>query len=112
MLGPALGFTLMTRIHLDPTTLTAFLVLITGMLSFANISFHAYVQDVSPSQAGSILGITNTFGTIMGGLGSYVAGILLDISGSMMPMYYISAGLCIYVFVYWMCTMDGQKLHI
>lgn len=112
MMGPALGFTLMTRVHLNSVTLTAFLVLITGALAFANVSFHAYVQDVSPSRAGFILGITNTFGTAMGIVGNLVAGILLDLSGSMESMYYISVGLCIYVFVYWMCTMDGQKLHL
>lgn len=49
-----------------------------ALASFSNSGVYATHQDIGPSVAGTLLGISNTFASLPGIIGVYVTGVILD----------------------------------
>jgi ACS family sodium-dependent inorganic phosphate cotransporter len=66
---------------LSVPTVTMLLAGATGLTGFAHAGFWANVVDVSPACAGTVLGVSNTFGTFSGILANLITGWVLDSTG-------------------------------
>jgi MFS-type transporter involved in bile tolerance (Atg22 family) len=51
-----------------------------GMGGFHNAAVTVNPQDLSPEFSGSVFGLMNTFGSILGFVGIYCAGIILELT--------------------------------
>ena len=66
----------------DPLVLVCLLTCAMGVSRFAVASLYCIHQDMNPAFAGTLLGITNTFGALAGVLSAVATGIIEDRSGS------------------------------
>lgn len=49
-----------------------------ALAAFSNSGVYATHQDIGPSVAGTLLGISNTFASLPGVIGVYITGVILD----------------------------------
>ncbi len=115
--GPALSLLPLAILGVD-----ADLPIAVGCLSaalacqgFNYAGFHSYVQDVVPSRAGEVLGLTNTSSTLAGMVATLVTGALAGGGGSVGQGGFSLAYLCTSVlyassFVVWLLVLRGQSL--
>ena len=66
-------------------------------------------MDIGPRYAGSLMGITNTAGTIPGIVGVYVSGLILEITGSWALVFQVTAGVTAFGMVFYLLFASGEK---
>jgi ACS family sodium-dependent inorganic phosphate cotransporter len=66
-------------------------------------------MDIGPKYAGSLMGITNTAGTIPGIIGVYVSGLILEITGSWALVFQVTAGVTAFGMVFYLLFASGEK---
>ncbi|KAL0036860.1 hypothetical protein WJX77_002503 [Trebouxia sp. C0004] len=111
-LGPAVSLLPLIISSQGSSVATAVLCL-TGTLSsqaFCYAGFHAYVQDVAPQDAGKLLGITNTCGTMVGILGNIVTGNIAASQGGYPLVFALISGGYLSSFVVWRIWVNGHNI--
>jgi ACS family sodium-dependent inorganic phosphate cotransporter len=66
-------------------------------------------MDIGPRHAGTLMGITNTAGTIPGIVGVYVSGLILDLTGSWALVFEVTAGITLFGMVFYLLFARGDK---
>ena len=67
-------------------------------------------MDVAPRHAGTLMGITNTAGTIPGIIGVYVSGLILQATGSWALVFQVAAGVTLFGLVFYLIFGSGKKV--
>lgn len=65
-------------------------------------------QDVAPKQAGRVIGVTNTGGTVFGFFGTAITGVVREATGSFAAVFLSTGALCLSGFVvFWLVSSGG-----
>ena len=71
--------------------------------------FNVNHMDVAPRHAGTLMGITNTAGTIPGIVGVAVTGLILEYTGSWDLVFQVTAGVTLFGMVFYLLFASGEK---
>ena len=71
--------------------------------------FNVNHMDIGPKYAGSLMGITNTAGTIPGIVGVYISGLILEITGSWALVFQVTAGVTAFGMIFYLLFASGEK---
>ena len=66
-------------------------------------------MDISPRHAGTLMGITNTAGTIPGIIGVFVSGLILEATNSWAMVFQVTAGVTLFGMVFYLFFASGEK---
>ena len=66
-------------------------------------------MDIGPRHAGTLMGITNTAGTIPGIVGVYVSGLILEATGSWALVFQLTAGVTLFGLVFFLLFASGKQ---
>jgi len=77
--------------------------------AFVTGGFAVNHMDIAPKHAGTLMGITNTAGTIPGIIGVYVSGLILDMTGSWTLVFQVAAGITAFGLVVFLLFARGTK---
>lgn len=66
-------------------------------------------MDIGPKHAGTLMGITNTAGTIPGIAGVYITGLILAETGSWMMVFFLTAGVSIFGLIIYASFASGER---
>ena len=78
--------------------------------AFVTGGFAVNRMDIAPRYAGTLMGITNTAGTIPGIIGVYVSGLILELTGSWALVFQVAAGVTVFGLVVFLLFSSGRKL--
>jgi MFS family permease len=67
-------------------------------------------MDIAPKHAGTLMGITNTAGTVPGIIGVYVSGLILELTGSWAIVFMTAAGVTLVGLVFFVLFASGRRL--
>jgi len=81
----------------------------TALGSFVVGGFSVNHMDIAPRHAGTLMGLTNTAGTIPGVIGVYVTGVILQSSGSWTLVFQLSAGVTFVGLIVFLLLSSGRK---
>jgi len=80
------------------------------VFSAAGIGGHSVNHmDIGPRHAGTLMGITNTAGTIPGIVGVYVTGMILEATGSWALVFQVTASVTLFGMVFYLLFASGKK---
>lgn len=82
----------------------------TALGAFVTGGFAINHMDVAPRHAGTLMGITNTAGTIPGIIGIFVSGMILEATGSWALVFQVAAGVTLFGLVFYLLFASGRKL--
>lgn len=82
----------------------------TALGSFVVGGFSVNHMDIAPRHAGTLMGLTNTAGTIPGIVGVYVTGLILQATGSWTLVFQVSAGVTFAGLVVFLLFSSGRRL--
>ncbi|MGE0624126.1 MAG: ACS family MFS transporter [Pseudomonadales bacterium] len=71
--------------------------------------FNVNHMDIAPRHAGTLMGITNTAGTIPGIVGVYVTGLILELTGSWALVFQVTAAVTAFGMVFYLLFASGEK---
>jgi len=66
--------------------------------------------DIGPKYSGTLMGITNTAGTIPGIIGVYVSGLILELTGSWALVFQVAAGVTLFGMVFYLIFASGKRI--
>jgi ACS family sodium-dependent inorganic phosphate cotransporter len=66
-------------------------------------------MDLAPRSAGTLMGITNTAGTIPGIIGVYVSGLILAATGSWALVFQVAAGVTLFGLAFYLVFASGRR---
>jgi ACS family sodium-dependent inorganic phosphate cotransporter len=78
--------------------------------AFVTGGFAVNHMDVAPKHAGTLMGITNTAGTIPGIIGVFVSGLILEATGSWVLVFQLAAGVTLVGLVFFLLFASGKRL--
>lgn len=78
--------------------------------AFVTGGFAVNHMDIAPRYAGTLMGITNTAGTIPGIIGVFVSGLILELTGSWTLVFQVAAGVTLFGLVFYLLFSSGKKL--
>ncbi len=67
-------------------------------------------MDIAQKYAGTLMGITNTAGTIPGIIGVFVSGLILELTGSWALVFQVTAGVTLFGLVFFLMFSSSKKL--
>lgn len=67
-------------------------------------------QDIAPAYAGSVFGVMNTAGAVPGFVGVYIAGHILDVTGSWAMVFNATAVVCLFGCAVYVALGTGKKI--
>lgn len=67
-------------------------------------------MDIAPRHAGTLMGITNTAGTIPGIIGVYISGLILQATGSWALVFQVTAGVTLFGLVFYLIFGSGKRI--
>ena len=80
------------------------------VFSAAGIGGHSVNHmDIGPRHAGTLMGITNTAGTIPGIVGVYATGLILEFTGSWALVFQVTAGVTLFGMIFYLIFASGEK---
>jgi ACS family sodium-dependent inorganic phosphate cotransporter len=77
--------------------------------AFVTGGFAVNHMDIAPRHAGTLMGITNTAGTIPGIIGVYVSGLILAATGSWALVFQVAAGITLIGLVCFLLMATGKR---
>jgi len=77
--------------------------------AFAVSGFFVNHMDIAPEHAGTLMGITNTAGTIPGIVGVLVSGWILDVTGSWALVFQVSAAVAAFGLIFYLVFGSGER---
>jgi len=81
-----------------------------GVGAFVTGGFAVNHMDIAPRHAGTLMGITNTAGTIPGIIGVYVSGLILQATGSWALVFQVTAGITLFGLVFYLIFASGKRI--
>ncbi len=78
--------------------------------AFVTGGFSVNHMDIAPKYAGTLMGITNTAGTIPGIIGVYISGLILELTGSWALVFQVTAGVTLFGLVFFLVFSSGLKI--
>jgi ACS family sodium-dependent inorganic phosphate cotransporter len=78
--------------------------------AFVTGGFVVNHMDIAPRHAGTLMGITNTAGTIPGIIGVFVSGLILELTGSWALVFQVAAGVTVVGMVVFLWLSSGKKI--
>ena len=78
--------------------------------AFVTGGFSVNHMDVAPKHAGTLMGITNTAGTIPGIIGVFLSGLILEATGSWVLVFQVAAGVTLFGLVFFLVFSSGKRL--
>ncbi len=78
--------------------------------AFVTGGFAVNHMDIAPRHAGTLMGITNTAGTIPGIIGVFVSGLILELTGSWALVFQVAAGVTLFGLVVYLLFASADKL--
>ncbi|MFT6432254.1 MAG: ACS family sodium-dependent inorganic phosphate cotransporter [Candidatus Azotimanducaceae bacterium] len=66
-------------------------------------------MDISPRHAGTLMGITNTAGTIPGIIGVFITGLILEATNSWAMVFQVTAGVTLFGMVFYLIFASGEQ---
>jgi MFS family permease len=81
----------------------------TALGSFVVGGFSVNHMDIAPRHAGTIMGLTNTAGTIPGIIGVYVSGMILQATGSWILVFQLSAAVTFAGLIVFLLFASGRR---
>ena len=90
---------------------TAIAIMTTGSAlgAFATSGFFINHMDIAPEHSGTLMGITNTAGTIPGIIGVSVSGWILQTTGSWALLFQVAAGVTLFGLVFYLIFASGER---
>lgn len=82
----------------------------TALGAFGTGGFGVSHLDIAPRYAGSLMGITNTAGTLPGIIGVMVSGLILELTGSWLLVFQLAAGVSLIGLVVFLLFSKAEKL--
>ena len=80
------------------------------VFSAAGIGGHSVNHmDIGPRHAGTLMGITNTAGTIPGIVGVFISGLILELTGSWALVFQVTAGVTFFGMFFYLFFASGEK---
>lgn len=80
-----------------------------GLGAFVSGGFAVNHMDVAPRYAGTLMGITNTAGTIPGIIGVTVSGLILAATGSWTLVFQVTAAVTLFGLICYLLMASGQR---
>ena len=77
--------------------------------AFAVSGFFVNHMDIAPEHAGTLMGITNTAGTIPGIVGVLVSGWILEVTGSWALVFQVAAGVTAFGLIFYLIFGSGER---
>ena len=77
--------------------------------AFVTGGFAVNHMDIAPKHAGTLMGITNTAGTIPGIIGVYVSGVILEQTQSWVLVFQVAAGVTLFGLLFFLIFARGEK---
>ncbi|MDZ7685737.1 MAG: MFS transporter [Gammaproteobacteria bacterium] len=77
--------------------------------AFVTGGFAVNHMDIAPRYAGTLMGITNTAGTIPGIIGVYVTGVILAVTDSWVLVFQVASAVTVVGWVVFMLLSSGEK---
>jgi len=77
--------------------------------AFVTGGFAVNHMDIAPRHAGTLMGITNTAGTIPGIIGVYVSGMILAATGSWVLVFQLAAAVTLFGLICFLFMASGKK---
>jgi ACS family sodium-dependent inorganic phosphate cotransporter len=77
--------------------------------AFVTGGFAVNHMDVAPKYAGTLMGITNTAGTIPGIVGVFVSGLILELTGSWALVFLAASGVTVFGLVFFVLFASGRR---
>ncbi len=107
--GIAASLAVVGHVH---TVWMAIAIMTTGSAlgAFVTGGFAVNHMDIAPKHAGTLMGITNTAGTIPGIIGVYVTGVILEATQSWALVFSVAAGVTLVGLVFFLVFSSGRKL--
>jgi MFS transporter, ACS family, solute carrier family 17 (sodium-dependent inorganic phosphate cotransporter), other len=81
-----------------------------ALAAFVTGGFAVNHMDIAPKYAGTLMGITNTAGTIPGIIGVFVSGLILELTGSWALVFQVAAGITLFGLVFFLLFSSGKRL--
>jgi ACS family sodium-dependent inorganic phosphate cotransporter len=81
----------------------------TALGAFVTGGFAVNHMDIAPKYAGTMMGITNTAGTIPGVIGVFVSGLILEWTGSWALVFQVAAGITLFGLVFFWIFSSGER---
>jgi len=78
--------------------------------AFVTGGFVVNHMDIAPRHAGTLMGITNTAGTIPGIIGVSVSGYILELTGSWALVFQVASGVTLFGLVAFLLLSSGKKI--
>lgn len=78
--------------------------------AFVTGGFAVNHMDIAPRHAGTLMGITNTAGTIPGIIGVYVSGLILELTGSWALVFQVAAGVTLFGLAFFLLFSSSERL--
>ncbi|KAK9787869.1 hypothetical protein WJX73_001410 [Symbiochloris irregularis] len=112
-IGPALALMplVVAQQHIQVPAAVTCLTAAVGLQAFCYAGFHAYIQDVAPADAGKVLGLTNSCGTVAGVLANVVAGRLAAVHNGYALLFASIVGLYLISAVTWGIFANGEDVY-
>lgn len=82
----------------------------TALGAFVTGGFAVNHMDIAPRHAGTLMGITNTAGTIPGIIGVYVSGVILDVTGSWALVFQVAGGITLFGLIVFLLFASSDKI--
>ncbi len=78
--------------------------------AFVTGGFAVNHMDIAPRYAGTLMGITNTAGTVPGIIGVYVSGLILELTGSWVIVFQVASAITVFGLIFFLLFATGKKL--
>lgn len=78
--------------------------------AFVTGGFAVNHMDIAPRHAGTLMGITNTAGTIPGIIGVFVSGLILELTGSWALVFQVASGVTLFGLVFYLIFSSSEKI--
>jgi ACS family sodium-dependent inorganic phosphate cotransporter len=76
----------------------------------ASAGFGSNHLDIAPRHAGTLMGLSNTAGTLPGVIGVILSGWIVDVTGSWSMVFYVAAGVKVFGLATFLTFAKGEKL--
>ncbi|MGH0032789.1 MAG: ACS family MFS transporter [Myxococcota bacterium] len=90
-------------------TAIALMSLGTALGAFVTGGFAVNHMDIAPKYAGTMMGLTNTAGTIPGVIGVFVSGLILEWTGSWALVFQVASGITLFGLVFFLVFARGER---
>jgi ACS family sodium-dependent inorganic phosphate cotransporter len=78
--------------------------------AFVTGGFAVNHMDIAPRHAGTLMGITNTAGTIPGIIGVFISGLILELTGSWALVFQVAAGVTLFGLIFFLVFSKAEKI--